>query len=91
MGSAVEECEGLQKKVQILLSEVEKLQTELSTHTGINSASSPDSITSQEVNQSLSSPPWSCGKNNVRPMTNKNKIMSDNVTTTTTTTEKVTA
>jgi len=63
MGNAVQECEELQKTIKILQSELEKLQNELNAQTRANSASSPDSITSQDASHSLSltSTSWNYG------------------------------
>ena len=51
MGNTVQECEDLQKRVKVLQSELEKLQNELNIQARTDSISSPESITSQEVNQ----------------------------------------
>ena len=69
MGNTVQECETLQKKVQLLQNELEKLQNELNTQMSTNPTSSPDSITSQEFNQST--PPW----NNDHP--NAHRLVSE--------------
>ena len=72
MGNAVQECESLQKKVQLLQNKLEKLQNELNAQMSANPTSSPDSITSQELNQSM--PSW----NNDHPNVSKaHRLMSE--------------
>ena len=72
MGNAVEECEDLQKRVRVLQNELEKMQNESNAQMS-NSVSSPDSITSQEANQSPSYMSWT-----KTSMLSKNRLMSDN-------------
>ena len=67
----MEECEELQKRVRILQDELEKMQNEFNAQIR-NSVSSPDSITSQEINQSLGSTSW-----NKASVLSKNRIMSE--------------
>lgn len=68
----MEECEALQKKVQILQNELEKLQNELNAQMSSNSVSSPDSINSQDISHSTLWTNGSCG------VSDKGKIMSNN-------------
>ena len=74
MGNAVQECEELQKKTKVLQSELEKLQNELNAQTRTNSVSSPDSITSQEANQSI---PFISTSWNHTIMSDKNRLGID--------------
>ena len=78
MGNAVQVCEELEKKVQILQNEVEKLQEELNTQMNVNSPSSPDSITSPEVNKSVIAVPASCTNGRRTSVQSKNRLMSVN-------------
>ena len=72
MGNAVEECEELQKRVQILQDELEKLQNEVNAQTS-TTVSSPDSITSQDAIQSESLTPWANSS-----IITKARLLSDN-------------